>query len=328
MSGGNKRKVDAEDRQFPQNWTEEFFFVLHNGYLNDLNLKLQKQGRLVNDLYSHFKAFQIKICLWEAQMLSGNSYYLTTLSVYKNIAYAQYAEELELPSEQFSKRFSDFKNMEDCFNLFATPTKSNVQNASIHLQMELIETRENSLLKSKFEDVAHTWYTETRAFTQARTHTQARTRAHAHGHTHSRAHTYISRNHSENEVFTAKESHQTLTFVGCCLPHDNAFTHTALETIVSCAVCVDGLMTAYLPVKIELVLPGLVILAPPRVYALYLGTGGTAPFTALAVTHPSTDRARRCLTSVIGREPVYSAWYGRWRTMVQKIQLQRTFKMI
>ncbi|GBP15865.1 hypothetical protein EVAR_12464_1 [Eumeta japonica] len=27
-----------------------------------------------------------------------------------------------------------------------------------------------------------------------------------------------------------------------------------------------------------------------------------------AVTHPSTDRARRCLTSVIGREPVYSAW--------------------
>ena len=30
-----------------------------------------------------------------------------------------------------------------------------------------------------------------------------------------------------------------------------------------------------------------------------------------AVSHPSTNRARRCLTSVIGREPVYSAWYGR-----------------
>ena len=25
-----------------------------------------------------------------------------------------------------------------------------------------------------------------------------------------------------------------------------------------------------------------------------------------AVTHPSTNQARRCLTSVIGREPVYS----------------------
>ena len=30
-----------------------------------------------------------------------------------------------------------------------------------------------------------------------------------------------------------------------------------------------------------------------------------------AVTHPSTNRARRCLTSVIGREPVFSTWYGR-----------------
>ena len=30
-----------------------------------------------------------------------------------------------------------------------------------------------------------------------------------------------------------------------------------------------------------------------------------------AVTHPSTNRARRCLTSVIGREPVLSTWYGR-----------------
>ena len=28
------------------------------------------------------------------------------------------------------------------------------------------------------------------------------------------------------------------------------------------------------------------------------------------VTHPSTEQARHCLTSVIRRELVYSVWYG------------------
>ena len=34
-----------------------------------------------------------------------------------------------------------------------------------------------------------------------------------------------------------------------------------------------------------------------------------------AVTHPSTNRARRCLTLVIRREPVLSTWYGRWHKL-------------
>ena len=38
-----------------------------------------------------------------------------------------------------------------------------------------------------------------------------------------------------------------------------------------------------------------------------------------AVTHPSTNPAQRCLTSVIGRERVFSTWYGRK-------QFQRTDK--
>ena len=36
-----------------------------------------------------------------------------------------------------------------------------------------------------------------------------------------------------------------------------------------------------------------------------------------AVTHLSTDHARRCLTSVIGREPVFSTWYGRRHSNVE-----------
>src|ERR1700730_7553059 len=40
-----------------------------------------------------------------------------------------------------------------------------------------------------------------------------------------------------------------------------------------------------------------------------------------AVTHPSTNRARRCLTSVIGRELVCSTWYGRKRISEDSISL-------
>ena len=40
-----------------------------------------------------------------------------------------------------------------------------------------------------------------------------------------------------------------------------------------------------------------------------------------AVTHPSTGQARRCLTSVIRREPVYSAWYGRRQQWMVVIDL-------
>ncbi|GBP43614.1 hypothetical protein EVAR_32180_1 [Eumeta japonica] len=85
--------------------------IFIRGYLDDLNLKLQKQEQLVNDLYNHLKVFQHKIRLWEAQTLSGNSYHSTALSAYENVAYAQYAEELQLLSEKFSNRFSYFKNM-------------------------------------------------------------------------------------------------------------------------------------------------------------------------------------------------------------------------
>ena len=51
-----------------------------------------------------------------------------------------------------------------------------------------------------------------------------------------------------------------------------------------------------------------------------------------AVTHPSTNSAQRCLTSVIGRELVHSTWYGRRRFRSKKegklnaaLSLPRTF---
>ena len=48
-------------------------------------------------------------------------------------------------------------------------------------------------------------------------------------------------------------------------------------------------------------------------WVLHVAKGGKDNSTqcSQAVTHPSTNRAQRCLTSVIGRELVFSTWYGR-----------------
>ena len=46
-----------------------------------------------------------------------------------------------------------------------------------------------------------------------------------------------------------------------------------------------------------------------------------------AVTHPSTDWTQRCLTSVIGRELVYSTWYGRWHLKVTNSEFFNHFSL-
>ena len=43
-----------------------------------------------------------------------------------------------------------------------------------------------------------------------------------------------------------------------------------------------------------------------------------------AVTHPSTNRSQPCLTSVIGRELVYSRWYGRRHLSRADILMQKS----
>jgi hypothetical protein len=44
------------------------FLVDVTGYLNELNLKLQKQGQLVHELHGHVKAFCNKLRLLESQI--------------------------------------------------------------------------------------------------------------------------------------------------------------------------------------------------------------------------------------------------------------------
>ena len=48
------------------------------------------------------------------------------------------------------------------------------------------------------------------------------------------------------------------------------------------------------------------------------GKNAYSTLDSQAVSDPSTKRARRCLTWLIGREAVFSTWYGRKRNLCHR----------
>ena len=46
-----------------------------------------------------------------------------------------------------------------------------------------------------------------------------------------------------------------------------------------------------------------------------------------AVTHPSTNHDQRCFTAVIKREPVFTTWYGRWKSTTNSLKYVLYFIM-
>jgi hypothetical protein len=70
------------------------FLVDFTGYLNKLNLKLQKQGQFVHELHRHVKDFCNKLRLLESQIRAKNCYNFPTLAT-QNIPYNCYGDELK-----------------------------------------------------------------------------------------------------------------------------------------------------------------------------------------------------------------------------------------
>ena len=56
-------------------------------------------------------------------------------------------------------------------------------------------------------------------------------------------------------------------------------------------------------------------------HKLYLLKNEYSTAYSQAVTHPSTNAAQCCLTSVIRRELVFSTWYGRIQGLEAKLYL-------
>ncbi|CAI9718447.1 Hypothetical predicted protein [Octopus vulgaris] len=48
-------------------------------HLNGLDLKLQKQNRLIHEMYSHAEAFQAKLQIWENQLKTTDAFHFLTI---------------------------------------------------------------------------------------------------------------------------------------------------------------------------------------------------------------------------------------------------------
>jgi hypothetical protein len=144
-------------RFYDDEWVCELaFFVDVTGYLNELNLKLQKQGQLGHELYGHVKAFCNKLRLLESQIRAKNCYNFHTLATHKNIPYNCYGDELKALIEQSDTRFADSQNKDSTFAIFARPMDVDVNNVPENLHMEVIELQADLVQKSQFNNIVLT----------------------------------------------------------------------------------------------------------------------------------------------------------------------------
>ena len=137
-----------------QKWMADFAFLVDiTNHLNILNLKLQAKNQLINVLYNHIYAFEMKLQLWEFQVKERNFVHFPTLRAHQPIDSSCYADSISDLKEQFVCRFADINKHLKKFSYFANVFDVDVYDAPEELQMELIEFQSSSELKSKFQDV-------------------------------------------------------------------------------------------------------------------------------------------------------------------------------
>jgi hypothetical protein len=76
-----------------------------------------------------------------------------TLRTEKPTVTKKYAEEIQIPQQEFSSRFQDFRKHEATFSLFSTPSDVNIETVPDEFQLEIIDLQCNEDLKSKFQDI-------------------------------------------------------------------------------------------------------------------------------------------------------------------------------
>ena len=88
-------------------WSCDFSFLLDmTGYLNQLNVQLQGREHLINELFQFISAFELKLRLWESQLMNGNYVHFPILMENVPTSSDTYVAFLKLLRREFGERFT------------------------------------------------------------------------------------------------------------------------------------------------------------------------------------------------------------------------------
>lgn len=141
-------------------WLADLAFLVDlTSHLNALNKSLQGKDQLVSHMYSHLKAFCVKLKLLEAQLRNFNVVHFPTLLELKtafpnaNVSgrKMKYVSVITSLQAEFGKRFQDFSVIEKDMKLFITPFSVDVTDVDERMQMEVIEIQCDESLKSRHQ---------------------------------------------------------------------------------------------------------------------------------------------------------------------------------
>lgn len=138
-------------------WICELAFLVDpTTYLNKLNITLQGKGKLINELFTEIKSFQLKIKLFISQLEENNYCHFPTLQSFltkndKQCTSYVFIESLKVLDENFLHQFQDFDAKEMDILLFENPLKFDIVKAPDNLQLELIDLQSNNVYKNNFD---------------------------------------------------------------------------------------------------------------------------------------------------------------------------------
>ena len=124
--------------------------------MKELNTKLQAKNLFVHEMHNLVKAFMRKLQFLSNQLKNKILTHMQTLKEVKPSAthLCRYSSMLEELHREFSRRFKNFKNIENEIQLISSPFACNVDNAPIDVQLELIDLQSDPVLVEYFKSAS------------------------------------------------------------------------------------------------------------------------------------------------------------------------------